>query len=79
MREAFEGATGDADARVVSVERVDEWRDESTGRLSETFRIGTRARRRRPRAEVNGWNDAARLALGSRLRGQLKRGDGESF
>ena len=34
VREAFETATGDADARVVNVQRVDEWREESTGRLS---------------------------------------------
>lgn len=80
VREAFEGATGDADARVVSVERVDEWRDESTGRLSETFRVEYSSRTLAlTRERVNGWNDAARLALGSRLRGQLKRGDGESF
>ena len=46
----------------------------------ETFRIEYSSRTLAlTRERVNGWNDAARLALGSRLRGQLKRGDGESF
>lgn len=76
VREAFETATGDADARVTKVERVDEWREESTGRLSETYRVEYSSRTLAlTRERVNGWNDAARLALGSRLRGQLKRAD----
>jgi len=69
VRRAFERACGDFDARVSSVERIDEWRDDS-GRTSETFRVEYASRTMAlTRARVNAWNDAARNALGDRLRG----------
>ena len=69
VRRAFDLARGDFDARVSSVERIDAWRDDS-GRTSETFRVEYTSRTvALTRARVNAWNDAARIALGDRLRG----------
>lgn len=73
VRDAFARALEGVDVQISRVDLIDSWRDEREGgRLSETYRVELVSRTvGLTRDRVNAWNNSARIALGSRLRGAL--------